>query len=99
VQGLLKLRRDHPALRIGEQKHVVVTDDYYLFTRESASERLMVAFYKGTGAKSITVDLTGTSIANAKALVPLNTAPGVRLSGTQLELQLAPQSVAVYKVE
>lgn len=99
VQGLLKLRRDHPALRIGEQKHVVVTDDYYLFTRESAGERLMVAFYKGTGAKSITVDLTGTSIANAKALVPLNTAPGVRLSGTQLELQLAPQSVAVYKVE
>ena len=35
VQGLLKLRRDHPALRIGEQKHTVVTDDYYLFTRES----------------------------------------------------------------
>ena len=99
VQGLLKLRRDHPALRVGEQKHIVVTDDYYLFTRESSGERLMVVFYKGTSAKSITVDLTDTSIANAKAFVPLNTASGVRLSGTQLELQLAPQSVAVYRVE
>jgi len=99
VQGLLKLRRDHPALRIGEQKHTVVTDDYYLFTRESAGERLMVVFYNGTAAKTINVDLTDTSIANAKAFLSLNTAPGVRLHGTQIELQLAPQSVAIYKVK
>src|SRR6202000_2049908 len=29
VQTLLKLRRDHPALRTGSQKHVVVSDKYY----------------------------------------------------------------------
>ena len=43
LQSLLKLRRDHPALREGVQKHVVVADDYYLFTRETSGERLLVA--------------------------------------------------------
>src|SRR5208283_893667 len=61
VQGLLKLRREHPALRVSEQKHVVVTDDYYIFTRETAGERLLVVFYKGDAPKSISVDLTDTS--------------------------------------
>jgi glycosidase len=99
VQGLLKLRRDHPALRSGEQKHVVVANDYYIFTRETGSERLMIVFYKGDAAKSLTVDLTDTSIANAKGFHALNSAMAPTLQGTQLQLQLAPQSVAIYKVE
>ena len=82
VQGLLKLRREHPALREGEQRHVVVTDDYYIFTRETTGERLLVVFYKGESAKSITVDLTDTSIANAKGFAPLNAAPAASLDGT-----------------
>jgi len=99
VQGLLKLRREHPALRIGDQKHIVVTDDYYVFTRETAGERLMVVFYKGDSAKTITVDLADTTVANAKGFVSVNSAPGAHLQGTQLQLQLAPESVAIYKVE
>jgi len=99
VQGLLNLRREHPALRIGDQKHIVVTDDYYVFVRETSGERLMVVFHKGDTAKSVTVDLTDTTIADAKGFIPLNSAPEVHLQGTQLQLQLAPQSVAVYKVE
>ncbi len=99
VQGLLKLRREHPALRIGEQKHVVVTDDYYVFTRETNSERLLVAFYKGDTAKSITIDLTDTSIADAKGLTSLNSAVEAPLHGTKVQLQLAPASAAIYRVE
>ncbi len=99
VEGLLKLRREHPALRTGEQKHVVVDDDYYVFTRETTGERVMVVFYKGDAAKSIAVDLADTTIANAKGFVPLDSGPAVHLQGSQMELQLAPQSVAVYEVE
>jgi glycosidase len=99
VQALLKLRRDHPALRMGDQKHVAVTDDYYIFTRETAGERLLVVFYKGDSPKSLTVDLTDTSIANARGFNAVNAAPSAQLQGTQLQLQLVPQSVAVYKVE
>ncbi len=99
VQGLLKLRREHPALRVGNQKHVVVTDDYYVFTRETSGERLMVVFYKGDAAKNVTLDLADTTIADAKQFTPMKSAPNVHLQGTQLQLQLAPQSVAIYRVE
>ncbi len=99
VQGLLKMRRDHPALRVGEQRHVDVTDDYYVFTRETSGERLLVVFSKGDAAKVVTIDLTGTTVANAKSLSPINGAPAAELHGTQLQLQLVPQSVAIYSVE
>jgi neopullulanase len=99
VQGLLKLRREHPALRVGDQKHVVVADDYYIFTRETADERLLIVFHRAETAKNITVDLTGTSIANTKALQGLNSAPSATLTGSQLSLQLDPQSVAIYQVK
>ena len=59
LQFLLRLRGEHPALREGVQKHVAVADDYYLFTRETAGERLLVVFYKGAVPKSLSVDLTG----------------------------------------
>ena len=98
VQGLLKLRRDHQALRTGDQKQIVVTDDYYVFTRETRGERLMVVFYKGDTPKNVTVDLIDTTIANAHGIAPLYSASDVRLQGSLMQLQLAPQSVAVYRV-
>lgn len=99
VQGLLKLRREHPALRLGVQKHVVVADDYYLFTRETGSERLLVVFFKGEAAKDITVDLTDTSIADVTSVQGLNSAPAATLNSKHLQLQLAPQSVSIYKIK
>jgi glycosidase len=99
VQGLLQLRRDHPALREGEQKHVVVMDDYYVFTRETPGERLLVAFYKGEAPKAVDVDLTGTSIANARGFTSLNSAPAVTVKGTTVHLQLGPQTVAIYRID
>lgn len=98
LQALLKLRRDHPALREGVQKHVVVADDYYLFTRETAGERLLIAFYKGPAPRSLSVGLTGTSIADAKKVTPVFAGSAATLGGRQLTLQLAPMSVAVYQI-
>jgi glycosidase len=99
VRGLLKLRQDHPALRLGDQKHVVVTDDYYIFTRETNGERLLIVFYKGEAAKSVTIDLSGTTLATAKGVAPLNSAPAATIQGAELQLQMSPQSLAIYKVE
>jgi len=99
VQALLKLRRDHPALRLGEQKHVAVTDDYYLFTRETSGERLLVAFYKGDTPKDVTVDLGGTSISNATRLSPAFGTSTAQLSGTQLQLHLEPMSLTMWQVK
>lgn len=98
VQSVLKLRREHPALREGTLKHVAVADDYYVFTRETAGERLLVVFYKGFDTK-LKVDVAETSIANAKGITPLFAGAPATLSGQQLTLQVTPMSVAVYRVE
>jgi len=99
LQSLLKLRREHPALREGGQRHVIVADDYYLFTREASQERLLVVFYKGAAPKNLSVDLMGTSIADVKSVKPLFAGSTATLTGKQLTLQLSPMSVAVYKVD
>lgn len=99
VQSLLRLRHEHVALRRGAQKHVVVADDYYVFTREAAGERLMVVFNNGTQPQTITVDLSDTSIANARSFTPIFAGAPVQQQGTKLQLQLAPMSLALYRVE
>jgi glycosidase len=98
VQSLLQLRREHPALREGIQKHAAVGDDHYAFTRETQGERWLVVFYKGFGPK-LQVDLNGTSIADAKSVTPVLGGAPASIQGEQLTLQVAPMSVAVYRVE
>jgi len=99
VQGLLKLRREHAALRTGVQKHVAVADNYYVFTRETDGERLLIVFHNKDAAESVTLDFTNTSLANAKALTPVLAASPPQLEGTKLHLQLPPNSLAVYEVQ
>jgi hypothetical protein len=86
-------------LREGDQRHVVVTDDYYIFTRETTGERLLMVFYNGEAAKSITIDLADTTIANATGFTSLNSSPAASLEGTSLHLQLVPQTLSIYRIE
>jgi glycosidase len=98
VQSLLKLRREHPALRQGVQRHVAVADKYYAFTRESEGERLLIVLNNGD-AEYITLDLNDTSIADAKTITPIFSASPAQLQGNLLHLQLAHNNLAIYRVE
>ena len=98
TQALLKLRREHPALRTGVQKHVAVSDKYYLFTREVAGERLLIAFHNSDTPETITVGLSGTSIFGAQSLEPLVGPSLAQLQDDRVTLQLAPYSLTVYQV-
>ena len=86
-------------MREGVQKHVAVADDYYLFTRETAGERLLVVFYKGAVPKSLSVDLTGTSIVDAQGVKPLLAGTTATLENKQLTLQVTPLTVSMYRVD
>lgn len=99
VQRLLRLRREHPALRTGVQKHVAVTDQYYAFTREADGERLLIVLYNGDAPENITLDLTGTSIADAKSQTLLWGSAVAQLQGSKLQLQLAPNSLVIYQMQ
>jgi neopullulanase len=98
VQSLLTLRQEHPALRRGAQKHVAVADKYYAFTREGEGERLLIVFNNGD-AENISLDLSDTSIADAKTITPIFSASPAQLQGSLLRLQLAHNSLAIYQVQ
>ncbi len=99
VQTLLKVRAERVALRQGVQKHVAVADKYYAFTREADGEQLFILMHSGDAQESVTVELAGTTMADAKKLTPLFSGPSVQLQGTQLQIQMPPRSLAIYKVE
>jgi neopullulanase len=99
VQKLLQLRREHSALRIGMQKHVAVADNYYVFTREQSAERLLMVFFDDTAAGDITLDLAGTSVADAKALLPILGDCKAELNGGKLHLHPSPMSLTVFKLQ
>jgi alpha-glucosidase len=46
-RGLIRLRRDHPALRTGGLRWVIGTDDAIGYLRETAEERLLVVVARG----------------------------------------------------
>ena len=99
VQGLLKLRQQYPALRTGVQKHVAVGEKYYAFTRETDGEELLIVFHNSDASETVSLDLSATSIANAKSLTPVFGPSKAQLQNQTVNLQLAPLSVTVYRVQ
>lgn len=99
VQNLLKLRSQYPALRTGVQKHVAVGEKYYAFTREADGERLLIVFHNGDAAEGVTLDLKNTSIADAKGLSAVVGSSPAKLQDQTVNLELAPLSVTVYRVQ
>jgi glycosidase len=99
VQTLLRLRRQHIALRTGVQKHVAVADKYYAFTREGDGERLLIVLHNGSEEENIIVDLANTSIQDMKALAPVFGAAPVRLKAGKLSVHMPGNSLAIYAVQ
>ena len=66
---------------------------------KAGGERLLIVFHSGDAAENITLDVTDTSIADAKGFAPILGGTPVRLEGTRVSLQLAPYSLAIYQVQ
>lgn len=96
VQGLLRLRRAHPALRRGRHWHLAWDETLYAFVRESGKERLLVVFNNARQARNLRLDFTNTPLAATQRLVPLFAARPAVVRGGQAELTVAPRSVAIY---
>lgn len=99
VQTLLKLRQQHPALRTGVQKHVAVADKYYVFTRETSGERLLVVFQNGDAPQDVTLELGGTSISDATGVSSIFGPSAAQVEDGKLTIHLAPRSLTIYSVQ
>jgi glycosidase len=99
VQALLRIRKEHDALRGGKLWHLSCDDSSYVFLRESDDEKLIIAFHYGASAKTLTVPLEDTPAKSAVGITTLFGGAQADLAGQQLKLVLPPQSLSIFAIE
>ncbi len=99
VQALLRLRREHPALRGGRLWHIGMDDQYYAFLRERGADRLLVVFNNSDTPRNLTLPLGDTPLAEAQQVKPLFGGGPASVHDQVLGVQLAASSVAIYEVQ
>src|SRR5262249_45970855 len=68
VQKLLKLRREHTALRTGRLFHLYSDDGSYLFLRQNDDERLLIVFNNQKTQRILTIPQIDTPTENAQSV-------------------------------
>jgi len=99
VQSLLRLRREHDALRGGKLSHLTSDDSSYVFLRESDNEKLVIAFHDGTSTETANVSLEGTSAETATGISTVLGNAQADLAGQQLKLVLPPMSLTIFAMQ
>lgn len=99
VQGMLRLRASHPALRTGRQWHIGWDDTYYAFLRESGQERLFVVFNNAATARELSIPLADTPLENAKSMRSVSGSAEGRVEDRVAKIRIPATSVAVLAVE
>src|ERR1700741_5590297 len=96
VQTLLRLRREHDALRGGKLWHLVSDESSYVFLRESDEEKLVVAFHNGKSAREMTLGLEDTPGKQATAISALFGEGQAAFAAGQLRLRLPAESLSTF---
>jgi len=68
VQALIRLRKEHPALRGGDYARLYAADGVYAFRRDADGEAVLVVVNAGDNANTITLDTVAAG-SNAKQLL------------------------------
>ncbi len=95
VQKLLRLRRDHAALRSGQLWHLSSDDTSYVFLRDTEEEQLVVAFHNGSQPRDLNVPLRDTPAQDAAGASVLLGNAQADLSSRTLHLHLPAQSLSI----
>lgn len=98
VQELLRIRREHGALRDGQLWHLASDENSYVFLRVSAEERLVVAFNSAGKTRDLRIPLQGTPAEDAQSVSLLCGGGSGELAGSELHLSVPGESVAIFSV-
>ncbi len=99
VQALLRLRREHEALRGGKLWHLASDDSSYIFLRDSDEEKLVIAFHNGASPKTVSLSLQDTPAESAAGISTLFGDAQADLAGRQLKLLLPPRSLSIFALQ
>jgi neopullulanase len=98
VQELLRIRREHEALRGGQLWHLASDENSYVFLRASAEERLVVAFNRADKTRNLTIPLQGTPAQDAESMSLLCGGGQAELAGSELHLSVPAESISLFSV-
>jgi len=99
VQSLLRLRREHQALRGGNLWHLASDEASYVFLRESEEERLVVAFNNSNQSRELRIPLSGTTAQDAAGLTLLFGSAKAGLGQKEIQLSMPAQSLSVFALD
>lgn len=99
VQGLLRLRSQHPALRGGKLWSLASDDTTYVFLRESDEERVLVAFHAGGRTRELSLSLAGTAAQDAANALAISGEGQAELAGRTVKLRLPAVSVSLFSLQ
>jgi glycosidase len=98
VRSLLRLRREHDALRGGKLWHLYVDDSTYIFLRESENEKLVVAFHKGMADFDSKFSVKDSPAQGAASFETIFGSGKAELEDQQLRLRLPAQTLAIFAI-
>src|SRR5208282_2898783 len=98
VQSLLRVRREHAALRGGKLWHLASDDSSYVFLRETEEDKIVVAFHNGPASRELKLSLRDTPAQEASDISLLLGDGQGELAGRELRLQLPAQSLTIFEL-
>jgi glycosidase len=96
VQSLLRLRREHPALRGGRLWHLASDESSYVFLRESEDERLVVAFNNADQPRELRIPANETPAQRAADVRSIFGEAKAELAGGEIHLRMPAQSLGIF---
>ncbi len=98
VQSLLRLRREHAALRTGVLWHLSSDESSYVFARESEEERLAVAFNNADQPRELRIPLADTPAQKAGAIGLLFGEAKAELVGKEIHVTMPARSLSIFSL-
>lgn len=102
VKAVLRLRREHDALRTGDLKNELIDDQTYVFVRSTKKEKLVVVMNNLDIAREVVLspDQDGSALNGASELKEIfpGTQTTLDRNGSEFKFGVAPRTVVVYEV-
>jgi glycosidase len=98
VKSLLRLRREHAALRGGQLWHFASDEMSYVFVRESEEERIVVAFNNGGQPRELHIPLGDTPAQEASEVAVLFGDGNAQLLNRELRITMPAQSISIFSL-
>jgi glycosidase len=96
VQALLRLRREHEALRYGRLWHLASDNTAYVFLRETEAERILVAFNNASAPREMRISTKDTRAQDASGISLLLGRAQASVAQHEISITMPAQSLSIF---